>query len=124
MKEYAAHLSVFVPGHFQASGVQSGVASGAYSNVARINPGAAQRWWDQMADDLPGALEIEGRILQFFQECIAPFQQAGYSNPALDKFLAVTGGWVELRTRLRWPYRCIPEANVLVVRKRAKELIP
>ncbi len=48
MKQYASHLSIFVPGHFLASGVASRIASGAYSNVACINPKAAQNWWAMM----------------------------------------------------------------------------
>jgi 4-hydroxy-tetrahydrodipicolinate synthase len=124
MKEHASHLSVFVPGHFLATGVKNQIASGAYSNVACINPVAAQKWWALMHTDLEEALRIEANILQFFKECIAPLQQRGYSNPALDKFLAATGGWTPISTRLRWPYRWISETEIADVRKRAKELIP
>lgn len=124
MKEYASHLSIFVPGHFLASGVKNGVASGAYSNVACINPKAAQNWWEQMHLDLSEALRIEENILQFFKECIVPYQQQGYSNPALDKFLAAIGGWIPLGTRLRWPYKWISEGDISSVRNRAKALIP
>lgn len=122
MKKYASHLSVFVPGHFLASGVKNKIASGAYSNVACINPKAAQKWWE-MHVDIDEALRIEKNILQFFKECIAPYQQQGYSNPALDKFLAVTGGWLPIGTRLRWPYKWVAEEEVLAVRSRAKQLI-
>jgi len=124
MKEHASHLSVFVPGHFLATGVKNQIASGAYSNVACINPVAAQKWWALMHTDLDEALRIEANILQFFKECIAPLQQRGYSNPALDKFLAATGGWAPISTRLRWPYKWIAETEIADVRKRAKELIP
>jgi dihydrodipicolinate synthase/N-acetylneuraminate lyase len=124
MKAHANHLSVFVPGHFLATGVKNQVASGAYSNVACINPGAAQNWWGLMHTDLEEALRIEANIQQFFKECIAPLQQRQYSNPALDKFLAATGGWGNIGTRLRWPYRWISESEVPAVQKRAKELIP
>ncbi|WPU92758.1 dihydrodipicolinate synthase family protein [Mucilaginibacter sabulilitoris] len=124
MKQYAGNLSVFVPGHLLASGVKNGVASGAYSNVACINPGAAQRWWAQMQTDIASALDVEQRILQFFGECIAPYQQKQYSNPALDKFLAAVGGWMPLGTRLRWPYQYISAEDITLVRKRAINLIP
>ncbi|MEJ5995636.1 dihydrodipicolinate synthase family protein [Pedobacter sp. Du54] len=124
MKEFAAHLSVFVPGHFLAKGVKAGIAAGAYSNIACINPGEAQRLWNMMHTDIEEAIRIENNILEFFKQCIAPYQRLGYSNPALDKFLAAVGGWCELPTRLRWPYKWIPEAEVLEARKRAKELIP
>jgi 4-hydroxy-tetrahydrodipicolinate synthase len=124
MKQYAGHLSAFVPGHMLASGVATGVAAGAYSNVACINARTAQLWWQDMQGDISGAIELEQRIQQFFKECIVPFQQWGYCNPALDKFLSVVGGYVDVGTRLRWPYRSIDEREVPPVRKRAQELIP
>jgi dihydrodipicolinate synthase/N-acetylneuraminate lyase len=115
---------VFVPGHFLASGVKNGIASGAYSNVACINPLAAQKWWEQMHTDINAALDIERRILQFFKQCITPYQEKQYSNPALDKFLAAIGGWMPLGTRLRWPYQSITASDVLPARKLGKNLIP
>lgn len=124
MKQYAAHLSIFVPGHFLASGVANGIASGAYSNVACINPKAAQQWWQLMHTDINAALAIEQNILKFFAECIAPLQQRGYSNPALDKFLATVGGCYQVGTRLRWPYQWIDEQEVSAVRECARQLIP
>jgi dihydrodipicolinate synthase/N-acetylneuraminate lyase len=124
MKQYASHLSVFVPGHFLATGVASGIASGAYSNVACINPKAAQKWWDMMHTDMERALEIQREILHFFSVCIAPLQRQGYSNPALDKFLATVGGHYQTGLRLRWPYKWIPEQEVAPVREKAKQLIP
>lgn len=124
MKKYAAHLSIFVPGHFLASGVRDGIAAGAYSNVACINPKAAQHWWGVMQTNIEEALRIQGNILKFFSECISPFQKDEYSNPALDKFLAAVGGWGAIGTRLRWPYKFIDEKEVLPARERAKQLIP
>lgn len=124
MKTYASHLSVFVPGHFLASGVKRGIASGAYSNVACIHPLAAQKWWQMMHVNIVEALAIEETILQFFATCIAPFQKAGYSNPALDKLLAAVGGWADIGTRLRWPYRSISETEVPGVRAAFQKMVP
>jgi 4-hydroxy-tetrahydrodipicolinate synthase len=124
MQQLAKQIAVFVPGHFLATGFKSGVASGSYSNVACINPKAAQMWWHLMQTDIEAALDIEQRILQFFKECIAPYQQKQYSNPALDKFLAAVGGFIKTGTRLRWPYQFITENDVFPVRKRAMQLIP
>lgn len=124
MKTHADHLSIFVPGHFLARGVKAGIASGAYSNVACINPKTAQKWWELIQTDLPAALEIEKSILAFFAECIAPLQKLGYSNPALDKFLAAVGGHYQIGTRLRWPYQWIDENQVPIVAERARQLIP
>jgi dihydrodipicolinate synthase/N-acetylneuraminate lyase len=124
IQRYAEHLSVFVPGHFLASGVKAGVASGAYSNVACINPSAAQHLWELMQTDLDEALRIEKNILKFFETCIAPYQKLQYTNPALDKFLAAVGGCIKIPTRLRWPYRWIPESEIESVRKQARLLIP
>jgi len=124
MRKHASNMSVFVPGHFLATGVQEGVASGAYSNVACISPRGAQQWWEMTQTDLPAALEIQERILKFFEECIIPFKEAGYSNPALDKFLAAVGGWSQIGTRLRWPYKWIAESEVANVRSKAEKYLP
>lgn len=124
MKASASHLSIFVPGHLLAKGVESGIASGAYSNVACINPVAAQKCWELMQTDLQEALRIENNIAKFLEICISPYQKKGYSNPALDKFLAAVGGYIKIPTRLRWPYKWISESNILAARKQATELIP
>jgi 4-hydroxy-tetrahydrodipicolinate synthase len=124
MRSYAPDLSVFVPGHLLATGIQEGVASGAYSNVACLSPEGSQRWWQLMQTDLTAAIKIQARILQFFDRCIVPYKKAGYSNPALDKFLAAVGGWGNTGTRLRWPYKWIDEKNVAPARAVVRELLP
>ncbi|AXY72622.1 dihydrodipicolinate synthase family protein [Paraflavitalea soli] len=124
MRVYANSLSVFVPGHFLATGVQEGVAAGAYSNVACISPQGAQWWWRLMHADLAKALDVQKRILQFFDTCIVPYKNAGYSNPALDKFLAAVGGWANIGTRLRWPYKWIPEEEVSGASVVCRKLLP
>lgn len=124
MRVQAHDLSVFVPGHFLATGVQEGVGAGAYSNVACLSPKGAQWWWQLMQTDLDKALEIQNRILRFFDACIVPFKEQGYSNPALDKFLAAVGGWGTVGTKLRWPYRSIAETEVAGARKIARAMLP
>ncbi len=124
MREQATHLSVFVPGHKLATGLKESVAAGSYSNIACLSPKGAQAWWALMQTDLDKALEIQQRILNFFEECIIPYQHAGFSNPALDKFLAAVGGWFPIGTRLRWPYRWIPQDEVVAARAKAKMHIP
>lgn len=124
MRLHAAGISVFVPGHFLATGVSEGVASGAYSNIACLSPRGSQRWWNLMLTNISAGLEIQERILKFFDECISPFKEKGFSNPALDKFLAAVGGWSSIGTRLRWPYKWIAETEVDAVRKKAEEYLP
>ncbi len=124
MERVAKRVAVFVPGHRLATGVSNGVASGAYSNVACINPWAAQRWWQLMQADIDEALAIEQQIHTFFSNYIVPFAKQGYSNPALDKLLAAVGDWTNAGTRLRWPYRWIPIPEVNRVRQGAMELLP
>ncbi|MES2378243.1 MAG: dihydrodipicolinate synthase family protein [Bacteroidota bacterium] len=124
MKQHAAHLSVFVPGHFLATGFKRGVGAGAYSNVACINPKAAQSWWNMMQTDIDQALKIQDDIAVFFKQCVVPLAQQGYSNPALDKFLAAVGGHYNVGTRLRWPYKGIPEDQVSAARQQAKQMMP
>ncbi|MFW5693364.1 MAG: dihydrodipicolinate synthase family protein [Thermoguttaceae bacterium] len=124
MRRHVPRLSVFVPGHLLASGVRRG-ARGAYSNVACLNPRAAQRWTDQMQTDMPGALDVEQRLRRFMDECIRPFiVEQGYCNAACDRFMAVLGGWADVGERMRWPYRSIPAAEAERIRPAAERLIP
>jgi len=117
-------LSVFVTGHRLATGIKEGVASGAYSNVACINPVSAYRWYELMHDNLGEALRIEERILTFFTNYIFPLQKAGFSDMALDKFLAAIGGWSDMSTRLRWPYKGIDQNHVVPTRKMCQQILP
>ena len=124
MRRDVPQLSVFVPGHLLASGVCRG-AHGAYSNVACLNPRAAQRWTDQMQADMPAALELEGRLRQFMDGYIRPFiTEQGYCNAACDRFMALLGGWADVGERMRWPYRSIPAAETERIRPAAEMLIP
>ena len=124
MRPISEQLAVFVPGHRLATGIREEVAAGSYSNVACLNPFAAQRWYKQMGEDLSAALEIESRILDFFQRCILPYSLAGYSDMALDKFLAAVGGWCNVSTRLRWPYIGIGEGRIAQARQLGHNLLP
>lgn len=124
MRTQAPDLSIFVPGHLLATGIREKVASGAYSNVACLSPKGSQTWWQLMQTDPDKALQVQANILQFFATCIVPYKNAGYSNPALDKFLAAIGGWGTVGTRLRWPYKWIAEEEVAAARIVAKRLLP
>jgi 4-hydroxy-tetrahydrodipicolinate synthase len=124
MKGVMEKIAVFVPGHRLATGIFHG-AQGSYSNLACLNPISAQRWYDNMMIDLESALVLEKRILRFFEEAIMPFiKNQGYSNTAVDKFLAAVGGWGPITTRVRWPYRSIPHEEIPKVREKVKKLIP
>jgi 4-hydroxy-tetrahydrodipicolinate synthase len=124
MREHLARLSVFVPGHLLASGVQRG-ARGAYSNVACLNPAAAQRWTDQMKTDMDSALELEQRLRRFMDPYIAPFiTEQKYCNAACDRFMALLGAWADVGDKMRWPYRSIPAGEASRIRPIAQELIP
>lgn len=124
MRANSDGISVFVPGHHLATGIKNG-ASGAYSNVACLNPSAAQKWYELMCTDMEAALELESRIQEFMRECIDPFiVRMHYPNHACDRFMALVGGWADVGAQLRWPYQSIPEEYVSQVRKRAHEIIP
>ncbi|GAB3918272.1 dihydrodipicolinate synthase family protein [Larkinella terrae] len=124
MRQHMSDLSVFVPGHFLATGIREG-AHGAYSNVACLHPKVAQDWYNRMQTDLPAALAWEARIQQFMSEFIAPYiNDQRFPNQACDKMLAVVGGWANVGSRLRWPYRFIPESEAGRVREAAQRLIP
>jgi len=117
-------ISVFIPGHFMASGIQKG-AHGAYSNVACLSPKVTRLWLDQIELDREAANELESRIITFMRTYIHPmiFEQ-NYSNQAVDKFMATVGGWSRISPRLRWPYLGISESKIEEVRTAATKLIP
>jgi len=124
MKQHVPELSVFIPGHQLATGIRLG-AHGAYSNVACLNPLAAQKWYNSMRHDMDKAAELQSRIQLFMNNHIVPFiQQQGYSNQAVDKLLAAVGGWMDMPTTLRWPYRWIGQDEVIKARTACKELLP
>jgi len=117
-------LSIFIPGHRLATGIQSG-AHGAYSNIACLNPFAAQNWFDMIQTDLPAAIELESRINQFMNQIIAPFiTELHYPNHACDRFMAQLGGWADVGSKLRWPYRSIPDSYVEGIRTKSIDIIP
>lgn len=120
-----ADWGIYVPGHHLATGVSENVAVGAFSNVACLSPSGAQWWTELMAGDLDLARAIEKRLRGFLESHIAPFAaKQGYSNAALDKLLAAIGGWAEVGTRLRRPYRWIDPAIVPELREKAKASLP
>ena len=124
MREHAAHLSVFIPGHHLATGISRG-AHGAYSNVACLHPGVAQQWYEKIKNDRGGGLELESRIQLFMNKYIVPFiTEKKYSNQAVDKFLAAVGGWMPVSPRLRWPYNWIDSDEIMNVRAACQELLP
>jgi len=124
MKKYAPDLSLFIPGHQLATGISLG-AHGAYSNVACLHPGAAQRWYALMKEDMESALEMQARIQLFMNDYIVPFiRDKKYSNQAADKFMAAVGGWMNIQPRLRWPYQWIKEEEVKQTRLIAKKILP
>lgn len=124
MRAHCGELSVFIPGHHLATGFSQG-AAGAYSNVACLHPVGAQRWYDLMRVDLDRALEWETRIRQFFDQFISPYiTRLGYPNGAADKLLSVIGGWAQVGSRLRLPYRWIDDTEAARLREIAARLIP
>lgn len=124
MRQHLAGISVFVPGHLLASGVKRG-AAGAYSNVACLNPAAAQRWYDSMAVNMEAALELESRLRAFMDGHIAPFIRVeGYCNAACDRLMANLGGWAEVGAWMRWPYRSIPVSEAERLRPILAGLVP
>ncbi|MET0744216.1 MAG: dihydrodipicolinate synthase family protein [Microvirga sp.] len=123
-RAHLAGLAIFVPGHHLATGMREGVAAGAFSNVACLSPGGAQRWTERMASDIEACLSLEARLRAFLDAHIGPFQRQGYSNPALDKLLAAIGGWAPIGTRLRRPYRWIEDEHASRLAPIARQALP
>ena len=124
MQPVLQSLSVFIPGHFLATGLANG-AHGAYSNVTCFNPAGAQRWYELILRDPAAGLRMQERILAFFAAHITPLiAEQKFSNMAVDKCLAVAGGWSSLTTRLRWPYRSVPMDEALRLRPLVRAAMP
>lgn len=124
VKQNGEGISVFVPGHNLATGITLG-ARGAYSNIACLNPWAAQRWYYLMQTDMNQALELEKRIKYFVRMLIEPFiTRQHFPNHACDRFMAMVGGWTDVGHGLRWPYKSIPEDLIEPVREKGKKIIP
>lgn len=123
MRLHVPDLSVFVPGHHLASGYLHG-AHGSYSNVACLSPAGSVRWWKLMQTDLPAALDVERRLIDFFARHITPIGRAGFSNPALDKLLAEIGGWGKTGLRLRWPSKYLTQAEADRLKPIARDMVP
>lgn len=115
MQPLLDQISVFIPGHFMASGMARG-ARGSYSNICCLNPRATVAWRDQIAADPLAAIDLETRIGEFMAAVIAPLIEMGYHGYACDKFLAHLGGWTEMSTELVWPYEAIPVSHVPAAR--------
>jgi dihydrodipicolinate synthase/N-acetylneuraminate lyase len=106
--ETLRRISVFTPGHQLGTHLPLG-SRGAYSNVACLSPAKAQAWYETLRSDPPAGQVAQARLLRFFQRYITPYiTEQRYANAAVDKLLAVIGGWGPLTTRMRWPYRSIP----------------
>lgn len=124
-RRHLSHLALFVPGHHLATGVRAGVAAGAFSNVACLDPAGAQRWTERMGGDLEWALDVERRLCAFMDEHIVPFRRdRGVSNAALDKLIAAIGGWAPVGPRLRAPYAWIDAAEAERLRPIARAMVP
>lgn len=124
IREKVQGLSVFIPGHNLATGILSG-CHGAYSNVACLNPFAAQQWYEQITVNKEAALELEKRIHLFMDKWITPFiVKEHFPNHACDRFMALLGQWADIGSHLRWPYRSIPETYVTRIRKEGRRIIP
>jgi len=117
-------LSVFIPGHRLATGIKSG-AHGSYSNMACLNPFAAQKWYNMIVDDIEAGLELEQRIGEFIKRFIEPLITVHhYSNQACDRFMALLGGWADVGEYLRWPYRSVSIEYANEIRLETNNLLP
>ncbi|MEQ9438704.1 MAG: dihydrodipicolinate synthase family protein [Cyclobacteriaceae bacterium] len=124
MRTWAPDLSLFIPGHHLATGISRG-AQGAYSNVACLHPRVAQKWYETILSHPEKGLALEKRIQHFMNELIVPYiRDQQCSNQAVDKLLAAVGGWADIGTRLRWPYRGIDETEVAKVRQAGQRILP
>ena len=92
--------------------------------MACLSPRGAVALERLVATDPVRALDVQRRLNDFLQEAVAPHAAQGHAGPALDKFLAVVGGWADVGTRVRWPYQGIPEAEALRWREPVRDVVP
>lgn len=124
VRENSHCLSVFVPGYRLATGIKSGV-HGSYSNMACLNPFAAQEWYNLIRKDMEAGLELERRIEKFRQDYIHPLKTAQqYASHAIDRFLALLGGWADIGEKLRWPYKTVPQEYANKIKPEVIKLLP
>lgn len=124
MRAVANRMSVFIPGHFLASGVLAGM-HGAYSNMSCLNPRAAQVWYESIFTHSEEALELEKRLQEFLKLYIHPLMtDRRLSNQGADKLMAAIGNWGPISPRLRWPYKGADLSIVEGIRLAASQLIP
>lgn len=116
-------ISVFIPGHFYASGTRLG-ARGAYSNMACLNPVAAVAWARQCIGDPDGAMDLERRIAAFMNASIRPLLAQGYFGNAIDKAMAIAGGWARLGPDMMWPFDGVPTDDIARIRQEAGKHLP
>lgn len=116
-------LSVFIPGHYYASGRSRG-AHGSYSNMACLSPAGAVAWARLTETDLEAALNLEARIAAFMTDGVAPMLEAGWPGFACDKAMALAGGWSELSPQMLWPHAPIPAAAVARIAAAARRHLP
>ena len=120
----AKKASIFVAGHFLATDAYKG-AMGAYSNVCCLNPIAAQKWTSECLKLKPSALELEARIQRYMAQEITPYiTEQGYSNAAVDKFMATLGGWSDMESTMRFPFASITKGDIAKKLKVMDELLP
>lgn len=125
MRPLFARVSVFIPGHTIADGLARG-AHGAYSNVACLSPGGAQRWYELCVRHPRAGKELGDRIQAFWLENVRPLiTREGLANMAVDKGAAVGGGWLKgLHPRLRWPYRSTSVEQAQQIGVAARRALP
>jgi dihydrodipicolinate synthase/N-acetylneuraminate lyase len=124
MRAIAPPISIFVAGSRLATSWRMG-AWGAYSDAACLNPRAAKAWEVQMNVDYDAACELESRIQTFIVQHIVPLlREQKFCNAAIDKALACIGGWADLNPRIRWPFRSVPDSEILRLRAICRQLLP
>jgi 4-hydroxy-tetrahydrodipicolinate synthase len=125
MQPVLQKISVFIPGHFLATGLSSG-AHGAYSNIACLSPWGAQQWYDLCRSKPAEGLKLEKKICQFLtDEVMSLITVKKLANPAADKALGVAGGWLPgLTPRLRWPYASATDEDTTRIGAAARVALP
>jgi hypothetical protein len=97
----APRISMFVTG---ISWHRAAEQAHALIQTWRATSTRCKLWNELMKTDLEVALEMEADP-GFLDTHILPYRTGRLPNQALDKLLTAIGGWSNVGTRLRWPYK-------------------
>lgn len=124
MKSVFEMTSVFVPGHHIARGISNG-AAGTYSNIACLCPHKSQLWYNICQNDIEYGLQLEKQLNNYLTKYTRPLIQSGnHGSFTIDKFMATIGDYMEITSKMRFPYNSVKVDDIQDFQNGLKEIAP